>query len=131
MNQTIFFVTRPPSLWKLYDRPRNSKHWSKSDLYRTWLNANGWQLNRIQPVDGPAKIDIAAGRTITQKGKWSRKDGDIDNLAKPVLDLLVKHGILKDDNAEYVHNVNIYWDGIGTIEQGKCRVVITPIGEAA
>lgn len=127
MTCTIFTITRPPSIWQLYTRRKNSKGLSKSTRYMTWLNANGHTVNRLPKQTGPVDVVIKAARRITQKGKWSRTDGDIDNLAKPVLDLLVACGTIQDDNAEHVHSVSLHWTDDKTIPQGQCRVTLFPV----
>jgi Holliday junction resolvase RusA-like endonuclease len=50
-----------------------------------------------------------------------KRNGDADNRAKPVLDLLVKYEIIKNDSKKYVKRVSIGWEPI----EG-CRVRIEP-----
>lgn len=41
-----------------------------------------------------------------------RGNGDIDNLAKAILDLAVKHGIIDGDNRKFVRELNLRWGGV-------------------
>lgn len=63
----------------------------KSDGYRQWQTAAGWQLNlmRVSPF-GAQPTDI---RLMVPNN--NRRD--LDNYLKPVLDLLVAHKIIADD----------------------------------
>lgn len=63
----------------------------KSDPYKAWLEDAGLHLNRQQPpkFDGDVAITYCIPRN---------KRRDIDNYAKPLGDLLVKHGVIVNDN---------------------------------
>jgi crossover junction endodeoxyribonuclease RusA len=64
----------------------------RSERYREWQNAAGWDFNGKGSIAGPFKA------TITVCASKRRKGRDIDNFAKPTLDLLVKHGVVEDDS---------------------------------
>jgi len=69
-------------------------------------------------VAGPLEIQIVA---ISGKG-W-RKNRDLDNLAKPLIDLLKHTGIIEDDNSTIVKKITLLMElPIGAEE---ASVVIT------
>ena len=56
-----------------------------------------------------------------RKGGRFKTRGDCDNRIKPVLDLLVRAGILVDDRSDYVSSVSISYDDVQ-----MCHVSVTP-----
>ena len=64
----------------------------KTERYKTWLNSAGWSLRAARPerVSGPYKLEI-----VLHVADARRRD--LDNTVKPVLDLLVTHGLVDDD----------------------------------
>lgn len=78
----------PPSLWRLYEG--TGKNRRRSRAYQPWYVAADKEINLIQKVphlkDGPFAVTIL--------GDFP---GDIDNRAKPVLDMLHKTGRTPDD----------------------------------
>lgn len=86
----IYHLPVPPSANNLFiNMPGTGR--IKSSKYRKWLVEAGHKLNvqRPRPVVGPAKVEIIAARPNASR--------DLDNIIKPTLDLLVRHGVLKDD----------------------------------
>lgn len=70
-------------------------------------------------VPGPLEIQIKA---ITGKG-W-RKNRDLDNLAKPLIDLLKHSGIIEDDNSTVVKKITIWSElPLGDVEAEVVVVV--------
>jgi len=65
----------------------------KTERYKTWINAAGWALVAARPVKvaGPYTLEI----TLFQSDKRKR---DIDNVVKPISDLLVEHQLVEDDS---------------------------------
>lgn len=65
----------------------------KTPRYRAWLTDAGWQLEKQKPLAmcGDIGVEISARRPDKRKR-------DIDNLAKPILDLLVTHRVIEDDS---------------------------------
>ena len=88
-----------------------------SDEYRAWRDHAGLVLNaqKVRPFRGRALIHIDLDDT---------RQGDADNRAKPVLDLLVTHKVLAGDSKKYVRRVSIGWERIT-----GCRVAIMGDGE--
>lgn len=101
----------PPSVNNLFVNVRG-KGRVRSDRYKTWLNAAGWDVlqARVKPVHGKVRVTVQARRP-------SRR-ADLDNINKAPLDLLVKHGVLIDDSQ--IESLTTEWSD--TIP--GCRVVI-------
>jgi Holliday junction resolvase RusA-like endonuclease len=98
----------PPSVNNYYIRGRII-----SPKGRLWRDRAGWQLVAQKPkhISGPVTIDIALGGFR----------GDCDNRTKPAVDLLVRHGVIEDDNQKIVTQVKTY----ASSEVKGCRVRIT------
>ncbi len=88
--KTYTFSEAPPSLNHAFPTNRKGRRY-RSPAYTSWLAMASTQLliQGIEPVTGPYSLDIEVGR------KSSR--ADIDNLIKPLADLLVKTGATPDD----------------------------------
>jgi len=84
-------LTRPPSANHLWVRAR--KGMRKSDAYVTWLMLAAIEARRqsFKRVSGPYKLFLQASRP-------DRRRRDIDNLIKPVSDLLMFIGAVEDDS---------------------------------
>lgn len=89
-GKTYTFSEAPPSLNHAFPTGRNGRRYTSKE-YKSWQALAAVQLNiqGIEPVTGPYTLDIEVGR------KSSR--ADIDNLIKPLADLLVKAGATPDD----------------------------------
>jgi Holliday junction resolvase RusA-like endonuclease len=85
----------------------------KSKRYRSWQKEAGWELQRQRCgcIGGPWEADIALPTDLR---------GDADNYAKPILDLLVAHGVVDDDR--YCRRLTVA--KAGTV--GPVIVTITP-----
>lgn len=88
---TVLHLPYPPSLWKLYYGHGKSRR--KSTAYQKWINAAGWQLKLQKPKAHSGTIAISYFAT-----KPDKRGRDLDNLTKPILDLLVTHQVIKDDS---------------------------------
>jgi Holliday junction resolvase RusA-like endonuclease len=70
----------------------------KSKRYKTWIAAAGWDANGKGTCSGPFKL------VLTLSTHHRRSNADLDNRIKPVLDLLVTHGIIDgDEKCEAIH----------------------------
>ena len=79
-----------PSTNHLNANRRDGKGRAKTTVYKAWINGAGWWL-KTQPhrlIDGPVRVSIEAPINRTR---------DLDNIAKPTLDLLVSKGVIQDD----------------------------------
>lgn len=104
----------PPSTNQLYANVAG-KGRVKSERYIQWQNAAGWDFQRGH-ISGPftAEIIICSSRR--------NKRRDLDNFAKPILDLLVKHGVVDDDSL--CQELHMAW---GEAASGM-RVTVKPYG---
>jgi len=114
MKRMTFTLPLPPSVNALYANVAGRGR-VKSERYRTWLNAAGWELKAQKPprVEGHYCIWIWANRPDGRKR-------DLGNLEKPVSDLLVAHGIVADDSQ--CVEIHLYWSGTGR----ECSVLVEP-----
>lgn len=73
----------------------------RSAEYKRWLETAGLLLNRARPgkVASPVIVIIRVGKCNQAR--------DLDNMAKPVLDLLSHAGVIQNDNLMHVHEVRI------------------------
>lgn len=97
----------PPSVNDMYIRGR-----VLSPDYRAWKMDAGLKLNRQH-------IGTMEGRCVVHIDLDETRNGDCDNRAKPVLDLLVTQGVLLGDSKKYVKRVSIGWEKID-----GCRVAL-------
>lgn len=84
-------LTRPPTANHLWVRAR--KGMRKSDAYVTWLMLAAIEARRqtFKRVSGPYKLTVVASRP-------DRRKRDLDNLLKPLNDLLKHIGAVEDDS---------------------------------
>jgi Holliday junction resolvase RusA-like endonuclease len=89
---------------------------TKSKAYAAWKKSTAWEIAGKRPgkIDGPYRLAIAAQRD------WrSKRARDIDNIIKPVSDVLVAAGVVSDDSL--AESVSAKWaDDLG----GPAVVVI-------
>lgn len=80
----------PPSANRLWRRSGHTIH--KSKTYTDWLRDAGWQViaQKAGGIAGPYTLSIQAKRP-------DKRRRDIDNLIKPISDLLVSVGAVADD----------------------------------
>lgn len=88
-----FEIPQPPSTNALY-RNVPGKGRVRSNAYKRWQAEAGWQLQLARPghIVGPVNVAYTIPRPT------DRRRRDIDNLGKPLNDLLVKHGVIEDDS---------------------------------
>jgi Holliday junction resolvase RusA-like endonuclease len=87
--QRYFLSSRPPSLNNAFANTRTGR--VKGSAYRAWVQEAGWEIARQKPVPvaGPFCVAIEVGETVSK--------ADLDNLAKPIIDMLVEMGCVPDD----------------------------------
>lgn len=101
----------PPSVNGLFfNAPKGRR---KTIAYRNWLDAAGWQIveQGRHSVHGYVSVSVA----LVKPDKRKR---DLDNLMKPVLDLLVEMGVIDDDSL--VKRISVQWADSGP----GCAVII-------
>ena len=87
----------PPTANHMWQRRRNGMR--LSDAYQRWLTSAGYIANaqRAGKMTGRYKLSIQAVRP-------DRKRRDLDNIIKPISDLLVRLGTIEDDcNCEMIN----------------------------
>lgn len=98
--QTAFRVNLPwpPSVNNLYINAGRKR--VRSPRYRKWQDEAGWALKAARPpaFDGPVSVTIELCPPDNRRL-------DADNRNKPILDLLVSHGVIKDDDSRHVRSV--------------------------
>ena len=104
MNPAGTFIRLPPvvsanAMYRSIARGRVIK----SKPYRAWIEEAGKVLQAQRPEPVPGRVEVGL--------EVPRAAGDIDNRAKPILDLLEAHGII--DNDRNVECLAIKWaDGV-------------------
>lgn len=83
----------PPSVNNLFINGKAGKGRFPSPTYRAWKTEASLRahLSSSQRIEGPFAVQINAVRP-------DRRRRDIDNLIKPLVDLLVSQGIVTDDS---------------------------------
>lgn len=91
MSAVELHLPYPPSANRLWRRAGARIH--KSDEYKAWLEEAGWKAAEQKPkrIDGPYRLQIQAARP-------DKRRRDLDNLIKPISDLLKVVGIIRDDS---------------------------------
>lgn len=116
---TIRLQHVPPSTNGLYfNRPGKGR--VRTDRYRVWLQAAGWDMKRYHNIkfNEPVELHITLGKL--------RANSDMSNRIKAVEDLLVTHKIIPGDTIQWVRVVSICmaqepFDGV--------EIEITPAGQ--
>lgn len=94
--------TMPPSVNAMYvNVPGRGR--AKSKKYADWLSAEGWNLASQRRNFRYFKEPVEVSITVPD----AKPAFDADNRIKPTLDLLVKHGLIADDNSAIVRRVQI------------------------
>lgn len=104
----------PPTTNGLYKNVGRRR--AKTEAYKDWERDAGLMLRRqgVVAFVGRAELLIEIDETA------STANADISNRIKAVEDLLVNHGVLRNDSKPYVKTVQATWaDGIGA-----CRVTV-------
>ena len=88
----IFTLPYPPSVNNLFLNVAGRGR-IITPKYKAWIDLCLWTLaaRRLSPVKGRFAITINAVRP-------DRRKRDLDNLAKPILDVIVKAGLVDDDS---------------------------------
>lgn len=104
-----FDVSIPPSTNHLFATRKGGKGRIKTKAYTLWRNTAGWEINTQRmsvanaglglPGAAPASVYILVPRAEVNSAR------DLDNMTKPILDLLVHMKVLEDDNIRHVELV--------------------------
>ena len=109
MTYACILLPYPPSLNSNWRQGKGGVHLSRA--YREWRRAAGYTLIDQKPphVSPPYVVEIAAARPDKRKR-------DLDNLIKPVLDLLTSNNVISDDSM--VEHLTIYWATGDEVQNG-------------
>jgi crossover junction endodeoxyribonuclease RusA len=111
----IIEIPYPPSVNGIWRGGKGGRHYL-SAKYKTWREAAGLMVNaqaKGKRIAGPFSIEIQARRPDKRKR-------DIDNLIKPLLDLMANMGVIDDDSE--CQRVTAEWVGRGE----GVRVAVRP-----
>ena len=113
------YIPYPPTVNTLFQNNGNGKGRRRSDKYNDWIEealaALKSQVKNLRPINYPCEIVISAV-------KPDNKRRDVANIEKATTDLMVKAGVLEDDDL-IQRNTQEWVKG-----DFECRVVIIPIG---
>jgi crossover junction endodeoxyribonuclease RusA len=101
---TVFRVPLnwPPSVNNLYFNAGRRRVRTKH--YRAWQEEAGWRLEmaKAPKFKGPVNVTLELCAPDNRRA-------DADNRNKPVLDLLVAHGVIEGDDRRFVKSVTARW----------------------
>lgn len=99
-----FTLPFPPSVNNLYANGSGGRYPTKN--YSHWREEAGWKIktDRAGRISGPVRISFI----------FEEKRGrhDIDNLLKPVIDLLCTHHVIDGDHIQIVREINAKWGNV-------------------
>lgn len=96
-------VPIPPSANHIHAYAKGRVRRSKN--YEIWLTQCRYLLGRPGAVLGVVTIEI-----VVRGGKGWRANRDLDNIIKPILDLLRHLGVIEEDNTGIVHGIKIVFE---------------------
>lgn len=111
---TFITVPAPPSTNALF-RNVAGRGRVKTAEYKAWLDTAGWRLKAQRPAAVPGRVVVVIG--IERENSCS----DIDNRSKALLDLLVSHKIIENDN-----RVTAFAMAWASKSAGLARVAVMP-----
>ena len=100
LHSEMLWLPWPPTSNTMFAMRGHRRFVSKR--YQAWRDEAGIQLMQQKPskFDGPVELFLRLAPPT--KRKW-----DLDNRVKPILDLLVIHQIIQDDNASIVRRIDV------------------------
>lgn len=110
-----FYLPFPPSTNKLTKNNKNGGRSATREVEQ-WVRDAGMELNGQKPLSYNVPVEIWVYLEDTHPS------ADCSNFFKKIEDLLVDHGIIKDDKAKYVRSAHQVWSP----ETKGCRVSIRP-----
>lgn len=112
---TTLTLPYPPTANNLY---RNAgKKRVKSEGYTAWLTEAGWLVRSQRALLVPGRYRLSLIATAPD-----RRARDIDNLVKPVSDLLKKAGVIEEDSL--AKSVFAEWSDDPPAKPGSVRVSV-------
>lgn len=112
----------PPSVNHVWKRGRTWKGKAityRDEAYMTWLQEAGLRVPSVS-LSPPYRVTVAI-----HGGKGWRKGRDADNALKGLLDLLRQRGVIQDDAAELVREIDVrYCDPEHKKSEAQCVVTV-------
>lgn len=120
MSQTVLVLSIPPSVNSIYgNKPKGSGGPGRyvTQKYKKWRDSAMLEViaQGAKPHEGAVVVEVRAAYPASGRRR------DADNLLKPIIDLLVKSGLIIDDNSSILQKVSVAW-GYG--EEGSVAVFI-------
>ncbi len=105
MNAVLLTLPYPPSTNHLFANRKSGGRF-KSPHYKAWATHAAWEakLQNAGKVVGPYALYITAARPDARKR-------DLDNLVKPISDLLKEIGVIEGDHL--CQRLDMRWSGRG------------------
>lgn len=115
-----FELPIPPSVNNLFVNRAGKLHGgrAKGSDYKRWLHDAGWTIKIGLPHHVPGIVRVLIEAPLNRRR-------DLDNVLKPLLDLLVKMAVIVDDSL--IDDLRIVRVGTGD----KCVVSIWPLANGA
>lgn len=101
MKKNSCNIGKPFSANQMYV-PLGKGRMVKSAKYRKWIEDNSIHLECMSEAQ---KFPVVVDVLILANHMWTMKN-DPDNCLKPIMDLLVRNGIIPDDTNQYVEKVS-------------------------
>ncbi len=115
---TVFYLSRtPPSVNNLYVHAPGKGRVKTCD-YRTWIRLSAMELAMQRPERFTTRVDIVI--RIPEPVR-----GDVSNRIKAAEDLLVRAGIIPDDNGKHVRSCKAEFADVARTEIVVTEVVVT------
>lgn len=105
----------PPSVNMLYQNVRGKGRVATKE-YVDWKREAGWTLLAQHPRKFKVPVKVAIELCPPHKRRF-----DLDNKNKCILDLLVRHEVIPDDQADLVREVNVKRVNTGA----PCTVIVS------
>jgi len=100
MSGAEIMLPFPPSVNSLFTNRRGGR--AKTKAYDAWIVEAGTQLMTQRPKKHLGAVNVA----ITV-GLPDKRNRDLDNLFKPILDLLVRHQVIQDDSVKFLKAISM------------------------
>ena len=94
---------------------------SGSAAHADWLTRAGWRLAANRPDRMPGPVTLA----LHYEERAGRRD--LAGLVQPVVDVLVKHGVIDGDHRSVLRSVTAGWGGEGASDVKGVRVTISRV----
>jgi crossover junction endodeoxyribonuclease RusA len=101
-----FQIPYPPSTNRIWRQGQGRVH--KSQEYKDWLALASWEM-RVQL--GPRIVITNPFKLTVRVQRPDRRKRDLDNLLKPILDLIAHYGLIENDSL--CHWIDARWEGEG------------------